>query len=56
MITTPLTTNIVEGISELEPTARGVRPHRLPSWVRQNSSPRINFYRWKCSPLALAFA
>lgn len=35
MITTPLTTNIVEGISELEPTARGVRPHRLPSWVRQ---------------------
>ena len=35
MIITPITTSIVEGISELEPTVHGVRPHRLPTWVRQ---------------------
>lgn len=35
MITTPFTTTIVEGISELEPTTRGVRPHRLPTWIRR---------------------
>ena len=34
MITTPLTDAFVRGAAELEDTARGVRPHRLPTWVR----------------------
>ncbi|SDF73440.1 GDSL-like Lipase/Acylhydrolase family protein [Lentzea fradiae] len=34
MITTPLTGAFVRGAAELEETARGVLPHRLPSWVR----------------------
>ncbi|RFA12891.1 lipase [Subtercola boreus] len=35
MIATPFTPAIVRGALELESTARGIRPHRLPSWVRQ---------------------
>ncbi|GGM76597.1 lipase [Lentzea pudingi] len=35
MITTPLTEALVLGAAELEDTARGVRPHRLPAWVRE---------------------
>jgi hypothetical protein len=34
MITTPITAALVSGIAELEHTERGVRPHRLPAWVR----------------------
>jgi hypothetical protein len=34
MITTPVTDAFVRGAAELEDTARGVRPHRLPAWVR----------------------
>ena len=34
MIVTPLSSSFVRGAAELEPTARGVRPHRLPAWVR----------------------
>lgn len=35
MITTPLTEALVRGAAELEATARGVRPHRLPARVRE---------------------
>ncbi|MFG6403695.1 GDSL-type esterase/lipase family protein [Microbacterium sp. P04] len=35
MITTPLTPDLVRGIAELEPTPRGLAPHRLPEWVRR---------------------
>ena len=35
MIVTPLTSAVVRGAAELEQTGRGVRPHRLPAWVRQ---------------------
>ena len=34
MITTSLSSEFVRGVAELEPTARGLRPHRLPEWVR----------------------
>ncbi|CRK59404.1 FIG01121861: hypothetical protein [Alloactinosynnema sp. L-07] len=34
MITTPLTAPFFRGVAEVEKTARGVRPHRLPAWVR----------------------
>jgi len=35
MIITPITEAYVRGVAELEPTARGVRLHRLPAWVRE---------------------
>jgi len=34
MIHTPISPDLVHGAAELEPTDRGVRPHRLPAWVR----------------------
>ncbi|MBP3043692.1 lipase [Arthrobacter jiangjiafuii] len=34
MITTGITPSFVRGAAELETTARGLRPHRLPTWVR----------------------
>ena len=34
MIITPFSALFVHGAAELEATGRGVRPHRLPSWVR----------------------
>ncbi|SFW64677.1 GDSL-type esterase/lipase family protein [Amycolatopsis australiensis] len=42
MITTPLTADLVRGASELEPTGRGLVPHRLPARARaQNTDPRL---------------
>ncbi|WP_199037131.1 SGNH/GDSL hydrolase family protein [Glycomyces salinus] len=32
-VRTPLTPELVHGCEYLEPTARGLRPHRLPAWV-----------------------
>src|SRR5262249_2323630 len=34
-ITTPIAADIVRGAAELEHTARGVLPHRLPEWARE---------------------
>jgi hypothetical protein len=34
MIVTPFSEPLVRGAAELEQTARGIRPHRLPAWVR----------------------
>lgn len=33
-LTTPITADLVRGALELEPTALGLRPHRLPAWAR----------------------
>lgn len=38
MIVTSLTTDIVRGALELEPTAHGVRIHRLPAWARAQNT------------------
>lgn len=35
MISTPLSLELIDGISELEITDRGLTPHRLPSWARR---------------------
>jgi hypothetical protein len=35
VIDAPITAAMVRGATELEPTSRGVRPHRLPTWARQ---------------------
>jgi hypothetical protein len=34
MITTPISPDLLHGTIESEQTARGLRPHRLPAWVR----------------------
>ncbi|MFD7307092.1 GDSL-type esterase/lipase family protein [Promicromonospora sp. NPDC059942] len=34
MLSTPLTSSLVHGAAEVETTARGLRPHRLPQWAR----------------------
>ncbi|GAA1566492.1 SGNH/GDSL hydrolase family protein [Kribbella hippodromi] len=34
MITIPISTDLLRGALDLEPTARGVLPHRLPAWAR----------------------
>lgn len=35
MISTPITSDLIHGVAEVEPTPRGVALHRLPTWVRQ---------------------
>lgn len=35
MLSTPLTAQFLHGAAELERTSRGLRPHRLPEWVRE---------------------
>jgi hypothetical protein len=35
MLSTPLTAQFLHGAAELERTPRGLRPHRLPGWVRE---------------------
>lgn len=37
MITTPLTFELVRGAARLEPTARGLRPDRLPAGVARQT-------------------
>lgn len=34
MLSTPLSPSLVHGAAEVETTARGLRPHRLPEWAR----------------------
>lgn len=42
MIEIPLTHALLRGVAELEPTARGVRLHRLPAWARaQTPDPQL---------------
>jgi hypothetical protein len=36
-ITTPITTELLRGALDVEHTARGVLPHRLPAWARAQS-------------------
>lgn len=38
MISTPITAELVDGMAELEPVARGMRPHRLPRPVRERDA------------------
>src|SRR6478752_9351931 len=34
-VTTPITADLVRGAIELEQTAQGLLPHRLPAWARR---------------------
>ena len=56
MITTPFSPALVRGAAELEPTGRGVRPHRLPAWVRtQFADPQLLSVEGQPSGVRLVF-
>lgn len=39
---TPVTTDLLIGVAELEPTDRGLQPHRLPAFARnQSTDPQV---------------
>ncbi|MGA4859594.1 GDSL-type esterase/lipase family protein [Streptomyces koyangensis] len=55
-VTTPLTPDLVRGALELEPTARGVLPHRLPAWARaQNTDGQLAMAEAQPSGVRLVF-
>lgn len=57
MITTDITTDLVRGVAELERTQRGLKPHRLPAWVRsQNPDPQLLAMEEQPSGVRLAFS
>ncbi|MET9557686.1 GDSL-type esterase/lipase family protein [Streptomyces sp. NPDC006645] len=54
--TTPLTADIVHGALDLEHTAHGVLPHRLPAWARaQNTDPQLAMVEAQPSGVRLVF-
>ncbi|SEM71901.1 SGNH/GDSL hydrolase family protein [Cryobacterium luteum] len=57
MITTSLTAQFLHGAAEVETTARGVRPHRLPAWVRtQFPDPQLLMMEGQPSGVRLAMS
>lgn len=56
MDTTPLTLDLVRGALELERTAAGLLPHRLPAWARaQTPDPQLALVEAEPSGVRLAF-
>ena len=55
LISTPLTAEIVRGALELEQTARGVLPHRLPAWARRYADGQLAMAEAQPSGVRLAF-
>lgn len=52
----PLTTALVRGVAELETTATGVVPHRLPAWARaQTPDPQLAMVEAQPAGVRLAF-
>lgn len=57
MISTPFTIDVVHGIATLEATPRGIAPHRLPVWVRQQfPDPQLLAAEAQPSGVRLTFA
>ncbi|MEU2896444.1 GDSL-type esterase/lipase family protein [Streptomyces sp. NPDC001273] len=55
-ITTPLTAGLVRGALDLEPTAQGILPHRLPAWARdQNTDGQLAMAESQPSGVRLVF-
>ncbi|MBT3149455.1 lipase [Streptomyces sp. CHD11] len=55
-ITTPITAALVRGALDLEPTPRGLLPHRLPAWARaQNTDGQLAMAESQPSGVRLAF-
>ncbi|GLY03958.1 GDSL-type esterase/lipase family protein [Actinoplanes sp. NBRC 101535] len=56
MIITPITAELIRGAAELEETGRGVRPHRLPAWAReQGDDPQLSMVEAETSGVRLEF-
>ncbi|MET7640104.1 GDSL-type esterase/lipase family protein [Streptomyces sp. NPDC005438] len=56
LITTPLTEELLRGALEWERTGRGLRPHRLPAWVRaQCEDPQLAMAEAQPSGVRLVF-
>nr|WP_030502324.1 SGNH/GDSL hydrolase family protein [Micromonospora purpureochromogenes] len=55
-LTTPITSDLLRGALDLEQTADGVLPHRLPAWARaQNIDPQLTTAEAMPSGVRLAF-
>jgi hypothetical protein len=55
MITTPLSAQLVDGVAELEPVDRGLRPHRLPRKVRErDADPQLSLMEAQASGARVA--
>ncbi|MEV0358778.1 SGNH/GDSL hydrolase family protein [Nocardia sp. NPDC050697] len=53
---TPITPDLVRGAAELETTARGLRPHRLPGWARrQFPDPYLGLMESQAAGVRLTF-
>lgn len=55
LIATALTPDLVRGALELEPTAYGVLPHRLPASARRRADPQLAFAESQPSGVRVAF-
>lgn len=56
MTAIPLTSDLIHGAAELETTARGITPHRLPAWVRhQFPDPQLMGAQAQPSGVRLSF-
>lgn len=56
MLATPITHALLRGFIELEQTARGVLPHRLPAWARaQCSDPQLAMAESEPAGVRIAF-
>lgn len=57
MIITPVTTDLLRGLQETERTSRGLRPHRLPGWVRsQFPDPQLMMMEAQPSGVRITFS
>ncbi|MHC5797079.1 GDSL-type esterase/lipase family protein [Lacisediminihabitans sp. FW035] len=57
MIITPIATDLLRGAQETESTSRGLRPHRLPAWVRsQFPDPQLMMMEAQPSGVRLSFS
>ena len=57
MIITPVTTDLLRGLQETEHTSRGLRPHRLPGWVRsQFPDPQLMMMEAQPSGVRITFS
>ncbi|MCY1136943.1 lipase [Actinoplanes sp. Pm04-4] len=56
MITTPVTVDLIRGAVELEQTAQGLLPHRLPAWARaQGNDPQLTTVEAQPSGVRVVF-
>ncbi|MEC5148390.1 SGNH/GDSL hydrolase family protein [Cryobacterium sp. GrIS_2_6] len=55
-ITTPITPDLLRGALDLEQTAHGILPHRLPAWARVYADPQLATMEAQPSAVRLAFS